>query len=84
MTASFCAQPFDRETNSDLSSVPCQAEQFSRTLPTDAVGEDRQLPQVGDDEAFAERLQRAWQKMLDDELTFGGDWTSEIDGGRTA
>jgi hypothetical protein len=24
---------------------------------------------------------RAWQMMADDELTFGGDWTGEIDGG---
>jgi hypothetical protein len=50
--------------------------------PQQAVGSFR----LGhcDDEAFAERLQRAWQKMLDDELTFGGDWTSEIDGGGPA
>jgi hypothetical protein len=28
----------------------------------------RNLPHCGDDEAFADRLQRAWQKMLDDSL----------------
>jgi hypothetical protein len=65
-------------TDSPSTMVQCQAEQKSRTLPTDA---ERTVPHCGDDEAFADRLQRAWQKMLDDELTFGGDWTSEIDGG---
>jgi hypothetical protein len=57
-------------TNSHTDMVACQAQQNSRTLPTDAVGADRHdrtLPHCGDDEAFAERLQRAWQKMLDDE-----------------
>jgi hypothetical protein len=32
------------------------------------VSDVRQLPHCGDDEAFADRLQRAWQKMLDDSL----------------
>jgi hypothetical protein len=72
------AQQYQTGTNSDsmiqTESPCCQRE----NVPQPDVGAVRQLPHMGDDEAFADRLQRAWQKMLDDEMTFGSDWTSEI------
>jgi hypothetical protein len=65
----FCAHQQNAGTVADeviLSEKPCcvsspQAVTAVRQIP-------RTLPHCGDDEAFADRLQRAWQKMLDDSL----------------
>jgi hypothetical protein len=63
----FCAHQADRKTDSHAPMVACQAQQVRQESSVDVVGADRQLPHMGDDEAFAARLQKAWQKMLDDE-----------------
>jgi hypothetical protein len=52
------------ETDSDPDMVACQAQQVRQESSADVV---RQIPHCGDDEAFAARLQRAWQKMLDED-----------------
>jgi hypothetical protein len=63
----FCAHQQPADTDSHVRMVACQAQEVSQETSATVV---RQIPHCGDDEAFADRLQRAWQKMLDDDLDY--------------
>jgi hypothetical protein len=67
----FCSQQSQAGTNSDSmiqTESPCCQRENAPQPDVGADRHDRTLPHCGDDEAFADRLQRAWQKMLDDSL----------------
>jgi hypothetical protein len=73
MTSLFCAQQQITGTVADKviqTQKPCRERENAPKPDVGADRHDRTLPHCGDDEAFADRLQRAWQKMLDDDLDY--------------
>jgi hypothetical protein len=64
-----CSCAHQQITGTDSNEVIQTQKPCCERSPQD-VSAVRNLPHCGDDEAFADRLKRAWQKMLDDSLDY--------------